>query len=139
MEPPRLPPPAIPNSLPPYLNRSHPPLRPPLLTRSGIPPPSGHQNSHPQPLDHRNGVPMNLPPIHYPAQGPPPVPYQIQNALIPPPSDQKPRIPNLPPRPPMPMGLDRFGDGRSRTGGRDSTQRIRGGERDRNHGGLNYG
>jgi hypothetical protein len=84
---------------------------------------------------------MNLPPIHYPAQGPPPVPYQLPNVLnAPPPPDQKPRISHLPPRPSMPMGMgmDRFGDGRSRPGGRDNYERSRG-ERDRNHGGLNYG
>jgi hypothetical protein len=81
---------------------------------------------------------MNLPPIHYPAQGPP-APYQLPNALnAPPQPDQKPRIPHLPPRPSMPMGMERFGDGRSRAGGRDNNERTRG-ERDRNHGGLNYG
>jgi len=36
------------------------------------------------------------------------------------------------------MGIDRLGDGRVRTGGRDNNQRTRG-ERDRNYGGLNYG
>lgn len=38
----------------------------------------------------------------------------------------------------MPLGVDRFGDGRSRGVGRDNNERIRG-ERDRNQGGLNYG
>jgi len=38
----------------------------------------------------------------------------------------------------MPLGMDRFGDGLPRGGGRDNNERTRG-ERDRNHGGLNYG
>jgi hypothetical protein len=80
---------------------------------------------------------MNLPPIHYPAQGPPPVPYGLPNVLAAPPQpDQKLRISHLPPRPSM--LIDRSGDGRSRGGGRDNSQRNRG-ERDRNYGGLNYG
>lgn len=139
-EPPRLPPPIM-NNVPPYLNRgySRDSFRAPPSTRPDIPPPSGHQNLYPQPLDFRGGMPMNLPPIHYPAQGPPPAPYQFPNVLTAPlQPDQKPRISHLPPRPPMPMGLDSSGDGRLRVGGRDNNQRTWG-ERDRNHGGLNYG
>lgn len=133
-EHPRVPPPS--NNVPSYLNRG---LRPPPLTRPGIPPPSGHQNPCPQPLEYRNGAPMNLPPIHYPAQGPPPAPYQLPNVLTAPlQPDQNTRISHLPPRPHMPMGMDRFSDGRSRGGGRDNSQRCRG-ERDRSIGGLNYG
>ncbi|KAI0292940.1 kinase-like domain-containing protein [Russula brevipes] len=141
-EPPRFPSQPVSNNVPLYLNRGHPSRessRAPPTTRLGIPPSFGHQNPYPQPLDYRSGLPMNLPPIHYPAQGPPPVPYQLPNVLTTPlQSDQKPRISHLPPRPPMPMGMDRFSDGRSRTGGRDNNQRTRG-ERDRSHSGLNYG
>ncbi|KAH9985600.1 kinase-like domain-containing protein [Russula vinacea] len=138
-EPPHLPPPPMINNFPSYLNRGHPGFRPPALTRPGIPPPPGHQNPSHQSLEYRNGAPMNLPPIHYPAQGPPPVPYQLSNVLTAPlQPDQKLRVSHLPPRPPMPMGMDRSGDGRSRGGGRDNTQRSRG-ERDRNYAGLNYG
>ena len=127
------------NNFPSYLNRGHPGFRPPALARPGIPPPPGHQNPSHQSLEYRNGAPMNLPPIHYPAQGPPPVPYQLSNVLTAPlQPDQKLRVSHLPPRPPMPMGMDRSGDGRSRGGGRDNTQRSRG-ERDRNYAGLNYG
>lgn len=138
-EHPRLPPPMV-NNVPSYLNRNHSGFRPhPPLTRPGNPPPSGHQNPCPQSLENRNGAPMSLPPIHYPAQGPPPVLYQLPNVPTAPlQPDQKIRISHLPPRPPMPMGMDRFSDGRSRGGGRDNSQRSRG-ERDRNHGGLNYG
>jgi hypothetical protein len=81
---------------------------------------------------------MNLPPIHYPAQGPPPALYHLPNVPTGPPQatpwDHKSRISHLPRRPPMPMGVDRPSDSR----GRDSNQRVRG-ERDRDHGGLNYG
>lgn len=138
-EPPRLPPPPMINNVPSYLNRGHPGFRPPPLTRPGIPPASGHQNPSHQSLEYRNGVPMNLPPIHYPAQGPPPAPYQLPNVLTAPlQPDPKLRVSHLPPRPPMPMGMDRSGDGRPRGGGRDNSQRSRG-ERDRNYAGLNYG
>ena len=127
------------NNVPSYLNRGHPGFRPPPLTRPGIPPASGHQNPSHQSLEYRNGVPMNLPPIHYPAQGPPPAPYQLPNVLTAPlQPDPKLRVSHLPPRPPMPMGMDRSGDGRPRGGGRDNSQRSCG-ERDRNYAGLNYG
>jgi serine/threonine-protein kinase BUR1 len=144
------PPPPTMNNLPLYLHRGHPtrdsfrapPV--PLPARPGVPPPGGHQHPYPQPPDYRNGVPMNLPPIHYPAQGPPPAPYQLPNVPPPPQQpvtwDHKPRISHLPPRPSMPTGIDRFGDSRFRGGGRDSNHCVRGErDRDRDHGGLNYG
>ncbi|KAI9511619.1 Pkinase-domain-containing protein [Russula earlei] len=101
-EPLRLPP-SLTNGMP-YHTRTQSTrdnLCPPPSTRSVIPPPSGHQNSYPHPFDHRNGVLMNLPPIHYPAQGPP-EPYQL-----PMPAALPHQISHLPPRPSMPMGLDR--------------------------------
>lgn len=136
----RLPPPPTISNPPLYYNRGPPTrdiFRAPPVTRSGNPPP-GYQQSYPQPPEYRSGAPMNLPPIHYPAQGPPPALYQLPNVPTGPPQatswDHKPRVSHLPRRPPMPMGVDRPSDNR----GRDSNQRVRG-ERDRDHGGLNYG
>ncbi|KAH9039616.1 kinase-like domain-containing protein [Lactarius pseudohatsudake] len=116
-------------------------FRAPPIARSGNPPP-GYQPPHPQPPEYRSGAPMSLPPIHYPAQGPPPALYHLPSVPTGPPQgapwDHKSRISHLPRRPPMPMGVDRPGDSRSSGGGRDSNQRARG-DRDRDHGGLNYG
>ncbi|KAN0127249.1 Protein kinase-like domain containing protein [Lactarius tabidus] len=136
----RLPPPPTTSNPPLHYNRGPPTrdtFRAPPVTRSGNPPP-GYQQSYPQPPEYRSGAPMNLPPIHYPAQGPPPALYHLPNVPTGPPQatpwDHKSRISHLPRRPPMPMGVDRPSDSR----GRDSNQRVRG-ERDRDHGGLNYG
>ncbi|KAI0305169.1 kinase-like domain-containing protein [Multifurca ochricompacta] len=128
-EPPRLPPPPTINNLPIYFSRGPPardsfrapPVPPP--TRSQIPPSSGHHYPQSQQPSDNRGVPYQFP--HAPA-APPQTTW-----------DQKAQVTHLPPRPSMPMGVDRFSDGRSR-GGWDGSQRARG-ERDRDLGGLNYG